>query len=363
MGRTLALIGGGHAHVELLRQLAERPIADLDVALFDPNPSSWYAPMLPGVIAGHYSPSQARFNLWALCQKARVRFFETAVTRIDAANQRIYTALGERHFYDVLSLNIGSQTRPLEVVEGAYAVSVKPTDAFLEMVEERSAIASSGMRLAVIGGGARGVETILALAWRWRERGHQLTLATESRLLPRHPERARTLALKACDRLGVHVLEGVRVQRIEPGNLRFADGRTLPTHVSVLATGFAPQALLRHCDLKLTRDGAVAINGHLQSASHVNVFAVGDCATAPGTPAVKDAFTSIAQGKQLRLTLDAFAQNKPLPSYAQTGPRIDFLCLGERRAIAIRKGLALHGGWAWQWKDREDRRRMALYGV
>ena len=59
MKRTLVLVGGGHAHVEVLRQLALNPPADVDVALFDPSPSVWFPSMLPGVIAGHYDSNDA----------------------------------------------------------------------------------------------------------------------------------------------------------------------------------------------------------------------------------------------------------------------------------------------------------------
>ena len=64
MKKTLVLIGGGHAHIEVLRQLSINPAPDLDVALFDPSPSVWYSGMLPGVIAGHYEVADAKLNLY-----------------------------------------------------------------------------------------------------------------------------------------------------------------------------------------------------------------------------------------------------------------------------------------------------------
>ena len=67
---ALALIGGGHANLEVLRRLAENPIIDLEVALYEPTPSAWSAMMVPGVIAGHYTPAQSRINLWALWSEA-----------------------------------------------------------------------------------------------------------------------------------------------------------------------------------------------------------------------------------------------------------------------------------------------------
>ena len=87
MKKTLLLIGGGQAHVEVLRQLALNPPAEADVALFNPSPSVLYSGMLPGVIARHYEAAEAKINLWALCQRARVRFFETSVLALNATNK------------------------------------------------------------------------------------------------------------------------------------------------------------------------------------------------------------------------------------------------------------------------------------
>ena len=77
MKKAVILVGGGRA-CRVLRQLSLKPSNDFDIALFDLSPSVWYSSMLPGVIAGHYEPSEAKINLWALCQRARVRFFRNA---------------------------------------------------------------------------------------------------------------------------------------------------------------------------------------------------------------------------------------------------------------------------------------------
>ena len=49
----LVLVGGGHAHVEVLRELALAPAA-ADVTLVTQAPWLVYSGMVPGVVAGHY---------------------------------------------------------------------------------------------------------------------------------------------------------------------------------------------------------------------------------------------------------------------------------------------------------------------
>ena len=363
MGRTLALVGGGHAHVEVLRQLAEKPISDLDVALFDPSPSVWYSGMVPGVIAGHYEPAEAKVNLWALCQRARVRFFETSVTRIDAQNQRIYTALGEKHFYDMLSLNIGGATRQLPIMEGAFAVPVKPIGGLVDMVEERSQLTVSHARTAVIGGGAAAVEVVLALAHRWRNREGQLSIISDGPLLAGFPASARRAALAACARYRIQVREGQRVVRIEPGRVCLASGDPIVSHVAILATGHAAPELIRTSGLEMARDGTVATNESLQSVNQPNVFAVGDCASVVGGRHPKSGVTSVRQGRVLLSCLDAYARGQPLPKWQSGTEALALISLGDRRAIAARNGIALTGAWAWRWKDAIDRRWIKRYAV
>jgi selenide, water dikinase len=366
--KTLLLIGGGHAHVEVLRQLAEKPLSDCDVALFDPSPSVWYSGMLPGVIAGHYQPAEAKINLWALCQRARVRFIEAAVLDVIADLQRVHTSDGSRHFYDFLSLDIGGVSRPLPAIAGSYVVPVKPIDALLNAITEREAIRSSSLNVQVIGGGASAVEVALALAHRWRGgAGKNIGIVSATRILDTFPPRVRAAALTACQVNGVTVRENALVDRIEPTRLIVknagteADGVSIECQLSILATGAAPPALLSKVNFELATDGNVAINSRLQSRSHKNIFAAGDCATHPTTDIPKSGVFAVRQGTVLARNLIATLRGEPLEPYKHDPQSLALISLGTQSAIATRNGFALSGGWAWRWKDRIDRRWMARY--
>jgi len=76
----------------------------------------------------------------------------------------VITARGERLAYDFLSLDIGSAIRePAGTAE--HALRLRPVEAFLTGWERLRESASSGevRRIAVIGGGAGGVEVLLAM--------------------------------------------------------------------------------------------------------------------------------------------------------------------------------------------------------
>jgi pyridine nucleotide-disulfide oxidoreductase family protein len=360
--QTLLLVGGGHAHVEVLRRLADAPIPNVDIALFDPSPSVWYSGMLPGVIAGHYEPSQAKVNLWALCQKARVRFIESSIVNVDAAMQRVYTAASERHFYDVLSLDIGSVSRDLPTAPGAYVVPVKPIDRLLTALNERDAIRSSGLAVQVIGGGAAAVEVALALAHRWRASPEKkIGLISATKLLDAFPAKARDAALAHCASARVSVLESTLVKMIEPTRLLPENGEAIASQITVLATGYSPAPLLESIDVQKTDDGSIAVNSGLQSRSHKNVFAAGDCSGNPKVAIAKSGVFAVRQGPVLYENLRLALKGGSLQSYEHDAKALALISLGGKRAIATRNGFTLVGGWTWAWKDRIDRKWIAKY--
>jgi len=360
--RTLALIGGGHAHVEVLRQLAENPPFEADVALFNPSPSVWYSGMLPGVIAGHYTANDAKVNLWALCQRARVRFFETSVIGLNADNALLEAAHGERHRFDYASLDLGCVSHQIPTSPGAYVVTVKPIEPLLAAITEFDSVRASGLIVRVVGGGAAAVEVALALAFRWRGvKNRRVSIVTATRLLETFPRRVRTLALRACRRDGVEVLENCPVEQIEPTRIRLSGGQTIDTQLTVLATGYAPAALLARTDLTRSTDGSAHVTPTLQSSNHPHVFAAGDCAHMSGAVVPKSGVYAVRQGPLLAANLLARLNDTPLAQYQHNPNALMLLSLGRKRAIASRNGFTLGGDWVWRWKDKIDRQWIQKY--
>jgi NADH dehydrogenase FAD-containing subunit len=360
--KTLLLIGGGQAHVEVLRQLALNPPSEADIALFNPSPSVLYSSMVPGVIAGHYEAVEAKINLWALCQRARVRFFETSVLALNASNLVLESGIGERHRFDFASVDVGGVSQQLPTSPGAYVVTVKPVDALLAAIAEFESVRSASLMVRIIGNSAAALEVALALAFRWRESNNRrVSIVAATRLMVGYPPRVRSLALRACNKLGVSVLENKAVEHIEPTRLRLTSGEMIDTQLTVLATGHAPVALMKKTDLSHTADGNIHVNTSLQSSNHPHIFAAGDCADVSGLTIPKSSVFSARQGASLAANLLAKFNNAPLVPYRHTPGTLNLLSLGDKRAIATRSGLSTAGRWAWRWKDSNDRKWIDRY--
>jgi selenide,water dikinase len=362
--RHLLLAGGGHAHVEVLRQLAARPIPGWRVTLVSRERHSPYSGMLPGVAAGLYRPAQALIDTGALAARAGADFVQDSVTGLDPVSRRLRRAGGDRIGYDLLSIDTGA-TPDLTRVPGAAALAVplKPIDALLPRLDRLVEEARPGQRIAVVGAGAAGTEMAFALAARLGPRGVAVTLvAGPGGLLPDLPEAFRARAAAALAARGIALRDGDEVAEAVPEGLVFRRVPPLGAEVLVWATGAAPAPWLAATGLARDRQGFLAVEETLASLGRADVFAAGDVAGFLAEPLPKSGVVAVRQGPVLAANLRAAAEGAPLRAYKPQRDWLVLLSLGDRHAIATRNGFVAEGRWVWWWKDHLDRGFMRRYG-
>ena len=129
-----------------------------------------YSGMLLGLIAGHYTFDETHIDLRPLCVFAGARFYADEVLGVDLAEKRVLCRNRPPVPYDVISFNVGS-TPAMSATPGAeaYAVPVKPIQRFVahwEDMKERVLVRREPTQIGVVGGGAGGVELVLAIQYR-----------------------------------------------------------------------------------------------------------------------------------------------------------------------------------------------------
>ena len=370
--KRLVLVGGGHAHVEVLRRFGRAPVPGVELVLVSPQRLAPYSGMLPGLVAGHYEHAAVHIDLERLSRFAGARFLPTRAAGVDPHRRVVALPDGGALEFDLVSLDVGAAPATAGVPGAAeHAVGAKPVDRFLQTWEgwRERARAGALRRLLVVGGGAAGVETVLAMQYRLaRERGRgdavECALATDvDRLLPMHPPRVQAILARILGERGVRLHLATPAARVEPDAIVAADGRRIEADAIVWATGAAALPWVRRLGVALDAAGFVAVNESLQSISDAHVFAVGDCATMIGHPRPRSGVFAVRQGPPLAANLRAALAGRPLARYVPQEHALALISAGDRYAVAARGGWAAEGRWAWRWKDWIDRRFVARYRV
>ena len=364
--KRLVLAGGGHAHLHALKALAARHWSGVEVLLVTPTLRQIYSGMVPGWMAGHYALNQCVAPLEPLARAAGARVVQDAVTGIDAVRRCIRTATSGDITYDVLSLDIGAQgDNSCLAATGATLLPIRPLEDFVvgwnrqvDLARQRGEV-----RLAVVGGGAAGVE--LALAARYRlacevgGENAQVSLVAGSGLMPGHGPRIVQRVRQALREHRIVEVPGYAAG--SPDGLLLDNGATVAADTVIAATGVRPAAWLAGSGLELAGDGFVAVADGQQSVSHPEVFAGGDVASRVDSPHAKSGVYAVRAGPVLAANLErALTGQAPLP-YRPQQRTLYLLTTGPKEAIMSWNGLSTSGYWVWRWKDWIDRRFMSQY--
>ena len=143
--KKLILIGGGHAHVEVLRQFGLNRPKDVDIILISPDRHMPYSGMLPGLVAGHYTFEQCHIDLQPLAQSAGARLLLAHARTLDASRRIVSLDDGSELGYDVVSLDVGSVPAGQDIAGVAdFAIPIKPVREFLAAWDALQARARAG---------------------------------------------------------------------------------------------------------------------------------------------------------------------------------------------------------------------------
>ena len=368
--KRLVLIGGGHAHVEVLRRFGIHPLPDTELVLVSPQTHTPYSGMLPGWIAGHYSRAQCHIDLARLCGKVNARLVLSRSIGVNPDARLVFCYNGENLDYDLASVDTGGLS-PAFDTPGAltHALSVKPIEDFVARWEELCQSAARGRvpnRVAMVGAGAAGVEVLLAMHYRLEQLApgnavHYVLVSDSAEFLPTHNASARQHIGEILRRRGIKPELGRKVERVDQGVLRCRDGGLIHADLIVWATGASAPWWPRAVGLATDEHGFILVNEQLQSVSHPTLFAAGDIATVHHRPRPKSGVYAVRAGPPLAENLRRALYSHPLTRWKPQAQSLALISTGGRHAVASRGRFALQGDWVWRWKDWLDRGFMRRY--
>jgi pyridine nucleotide-disulfide oxidoreductase family protein len=361
--KNLVLLGGGHAHVEVLSAMAKRPFdAEFQVHLVTPYRRQIYSGMLPGWIAGHYALEQCVIPLDTLAARAGVAFHETAVDALNLATKSVHGADGTRLAFDLLAIDTGP-IASVDQLPGAeeHALALRPIERFVKAWPAlMKRIAGQGRRfdLVILGAGAGGVELAFAVRARALREGwshlHVALIGLDALPLSGVAEPARHKAMELLKSRGIAWHGGREASSIEEGGIRLKDGGTIAFDACWIVTGAAAPKWPEASGINIDEEGFIRVTPTLQSTSHPDVFAAGDIAShVPALP--KSGVYAVRAGEALATNLRRVCAGKaPTPWHPQS-KALYLISTGERHAMAVWGRMCLQGAWLWKLKDWIDR--------
>lgn len=314
----IVVAGGGAGGLELVTKLGARlGRRDYDIILIDRNASHIWKPLLHEVAAGSLDANLDEVGYRGHAFRWGYRYFDGALEDIDRDAREVVVApildedgseiIGRHRIrYDYLVIAVGSVSNDFGVPGvRTHAMSLETradADRFRRRLLNQCLRVSRKMaadpttdakvRLAIVGGGATGVELSAelysaadALGYYGLEvfdsRRLDVTLMEAGpRILPALPERLAAAARAELEDLGVRVMPATQVVAVEPDAMVTRDGERIGADLMVWAAGVKGAPFLKDIGGLEThpRTNQLVVRPTLQTTHDDHVFAIGDCA-------------------------------------------------------------------------------------
>ncbi|MFI5530269.1 NAD(P)/FAD-dependent oxidoreductase [Kitasatospora sp. NPDC051853] len=285
MKHRIVVLGAGYAGAYVAGTLARRlPPADAEITVVNAEPAFVQRLRLHQLAAGQEIEAPQLADVFA---GTGVRLRLARVTAVDPGRRAVAVADadgGSGEFgYDTLVYALGSHAADRGVpgvAEHAFHVTSRPAALRLREHLDRLEERGDGRTVLVVGDGLTGIETATEIAE--SRPGLSVTLLARGELGAPLSTGARGHLRRACDRLGITVLEHTGVEAVEATRVLCADGSALAADATVWTAGFAVGPLATAGGLEVDEDGRIVVDRTMRSLSHPDVYAVGDSARAIG---------------------------------------------------------------------------------
>jgi NADH dehydrogenase len=312
----IVVVGGGAGGLELVTRLGARfGRRRHDIILVERNRTHIWKPLLHEVAAGSLDASLDEVGYLSHCHRWGYRFFMGALEGIDRTAREIVLApivdedgaeiMGSHRLrYDYLVLAVGSVTNDFHTPGAAENCIFLDDQRMADMFRHRlldhclrvsrtlsyDPAAEAYVRIAIVGGGATGVELAAELynaaaALRFYglevfdETRLKVTLIEAGpRILPALPEPLAKAAHDQLEALGVRVLTGAPVTEVLPNAVQMGSGERIAADLRVWAAGVkAPDFLAGIGGLETNRNSQIVVGPTLQTTRDDRILAIGDC--------------------------------------------------------------------------------------
>jgi nitrite reductase (NADH) large subunit len=286
VAQRLVVIGNGMAGARTVEEILERGGGQLfAITVFGEEPYGNYNRiLLSNVLSGAEEESDIFLNSLAWYAENGIELRAgVRVERIDRFAKAVHAADGSRTAYDRLIIATGSRpfVPPIDGMHDSKRGYHQGVFTFRTIDDTRAMVryARDHQRAVVIGGGLLGLEAARGL----QGHGMHVTLVHAKAHLMNAQLDAQGGAIlrRSVEKLGIAVELNARTQQVlgreRVSGVRFADGRTIPCDMVVVAAGIRPNAkLAERSGLPVER--GIVVDDQMRVFDEPDIYAVGECA-------------------------------------------------------------------------------------
>ncbi len=323
--KRVVIIGGGFAGIAAARALRR---CDAEVVFIDRRNHHIFQPLLYQVATAVLAPAEISAPIRQIEEKqTNLTVMLAEVTAVDLSSRSVnvsYPTSGNHKIaFDFLIIAAGMQPSyfghdefaryapGLKNLSDAETIRTKILSAYelAELTDDESQ-RSRLMTFVLVGGGATGVELAASMAqmaavtlrgnFRHIDPAKTSIVLIEggNRILPTFAESLSRKAARRLEKLGVKVLTGTRVEKVDEQGV-VAGGKRIPSATVLWTAGVAASPVAKTLGVPTDRAGRLPVDPFLQVPGASGVFAVGDVAVLSqgGRPLPGVAQAAIQQGR------------------------------------------------------------------
>ena len=312
--KKIIIVGGGAGGLELATNLGDKlgKNKQAEITLIDKNSYHIWKPLLHEVATGAMYEQVDNIFFSEQAKQHHFEFTQGTFTNIDRENKQVLIKdINDNNIslsYDILVIAVGSTSndfgtpgvkehciflddqnaaiRLREILLSKFTNFCSTLDTDADTKDEK-------LRIAIVGGGATGVELASELPHMVETFGvcrknkmcadflDVSVIEATNRILPALPEKTALSITKTLEKRGIHVLTNTMITKAESDGFYPKEGETIKADIMIWTAGVkAPDYLKEIAGLESSRSNQLVVKPTLQTTRDDNIFVIGDSAYA-----------------------------------------------------------------------------------
>ena len=368
--KHIVLLGMGHTNLEIARRWQQEPIPQTKLTCISNFRFSTYSGMLPSAVAGYINKNEIDIDYLNLQNRNDICMNFDEVVGLDAPSSLIHIKNSNPIKYDVLSIGIGSITKPICDFKNKYFLNIKPIQTFIPRLTktagELQKTDNYEPTIAVLGGGVAGVEIALAVD-RWMASNNTFQhynvkiIDKSDKLTPKLKLRTQKKVSQIVSKRKIAFYPKREVTSYESGLINTSNSEKIEADIVISAIGAYPPALISELNIPLAKDGFIETKQTLRSVSGLPIFAVGDCGSIQNMNVPKAGVYAVRQGPILWKNIIATLNNTELANFVPQSDYLKLINTSDGKAILEYKMFTIYSKFCYWLKNYIDRKFLSQF--